>query len=110
MSIEEALFLHVIGEINDDDLDLAIMHHLEDAQPRQLRAEKYGRFNLEDHDEKEVWQMFRFKKEHIPLLQRLLHIPEEISTNDRGTISDCRQRSIVHSSSAVGIPQQVDRP
>lgn len=78
--MDDSLFLAGLGVINDDDFELAIENYIEPGQPAQLRATKYGRFNINALDERECLALFRFKKQDISLLQRLLNIPEEIIT------------------------------
>lgn len=80
-------FAALVDEENDDDMDDAlVLHILHDEENLGNRGLLYGRFNLDNLSNLECKNLFRFNKNDLPRLFRVLGIPETITTVDRVTI------------------------
>ena len=76
--------LAAAGFISHDELEDAILVSiLTPADAPRIRAEKYGRLDIDEWTEKECLTLFRFSKNDSEILVNLLNIPYKIITPDR---------------------------
>lgn len=73
---------------SDDDIDDVILLHIfDDENLLGNRALLYGEFNLQNLNNKQCVELFRFEKQDINPLRVALGLPEEIQTSGNVPLS-----------------------
>ena len=87
ISFEEALVLEAYEEDILDEEETLLAFELLDKSKDPILHRNYARFDLNQFDETECEEMFRFSKEDIPRLAEALRLPNKF-TGYQGTICD----------------------
>ena len=87
ISFEEALVLEVYEEDILDEEETLLAFELLDKSKEPILHRNYARLDLNQFDETECKEMFRFSKEDIPCLAEALRLPNEF-TGYQGTTCD----------------------
>ena len=89
ISLKEALDLEAYEEdiLNEEETLLAF--ELLDKSKDPILHRNYARFDLNQFDETECEEMFRFSKEDIPRLAETLRLPQAMRVQHVTVLKDC---------------------
>ena len=87
MAFQEALVLEAYEEDILDEEETLLAFELLDKSKEPILHRNYARFDLNQFDETECKEMFRFSKEDIPRLAEALRLPNKF-TGYPGTTCD----------------------
>lgn len=86
--MEELLELVYLVEITTDDVECILVNELLSFRcDVRVRSHSFGNFNLDQLNDEECRQMFRFEKTDLERLRIMLGIPDIIETKQRYRIS-----------------------
>jgi len=86
--MEELLELVCLEEITNDDVECILLNELISFRSEiRVRSQVFGNFNLEELNNEECRQMFRFEKMDLDRLRICLRIPHTIESKQRYRVS-----------------------
>uniref|UniRef100_A0A1Y1MMH7 Uncharacterized protein n=1 Tax=Photinus pyralis TaxID=7054 RepID=A0A1Y1MMH7_PHOPY len=96
--MEELLEIAVLGDMDVNDIaDALLIGELETPRRnKRIRAEQYGRLNLDELTPEEIQLYFRFNRRQLLELTEALRIPNEIRT-DNGHVTTSKPSAAVFS-------------
>lgn len=82
--MDEILEAVILGGAGDDDIELAILHNL-NIDHQEIGNER-APFDINGLTDEEVVLHFRFRREDLPMLLNVFHVPNVIVTDTRNRI------------------------
>ncbi|KAK4884663.1 hypothetical protein RN001_000934 [Aquatica leii] len=79
--MEDLVELMQFEALEDEVLDNMLLMLM--RRPKRIRAEQYGRFNLDGMCAEDIKLNFRFEKDDLERLARALRIPAQVRTENR---------------------------